>query len=63
MMGKAGTRYLGRVVIEAWEPGRPDENGIVFMVQGLGDNLDIDGAEAFARDVVTRLYKSFRPKD
>ena len=62
--GPYGTRLLGRLIIEAWEPSDPSSDGIAYVVESSSQSPEV--ADKFALDlavkVVARLQRHRWPK-
>lgn len=56
-LGQHGTRYLGRIVLEAWEPSDPSDDGVVYTVTMGSGATDLRAVDRFVRDVAQRLLK------
>jgi hypothetical protein len=59
LSGPYGTKLLGRLIIEAWEPSDPSSDGIAYSVES--SDRTPEGADKFARELavkfVARLQK------
>jgi len=55
ILGPGGTRYIGRVVIEAWVPSDPSSDGLQFAVT-LADGGDAKAHDSFIRDVIAKVH-------
>jgi hypothetical protein len=60
LLGQQGTRFLGRLVIEMWEPSDPSSDGLTYSVDGTAGRAQRD-ADAFAlkaaQALVARLQR------
>lgn len=52
MLGQQDGTYLGRLIVEAWQPDA-NSDGLVYMISSPGG---ASVADQFAFDVVERLY-------
>jgi hypothetical protein len=50
-----GGRYLGRIIIEAWEPSATTGDGLTLMVALADGSPSRAGIDQFLREVVERL--------
>lgn len=57
VMQPQGKRYLGRVVIEVWEPNGEGNDGTAFIVQMANGGGDGQTAVTFAKDALDRIRR------
>lgn len=57
--GPNSTKFLGRLVVEAWEPSDPSTDGIAYVVDIAGTSTPAS-ADRFARDLIQRLHARFQ---
>lgn len=50
-------RYLGRVIVEAWEPDEPGSDGIAYVIQPANPSPDFGVQQALARTIVSKLAR------
>jgi hypothetical protein len=57
-LGQPGGRYLGRIVVEVWEPADASDDGLVYSVTLAGGSpADSNRLKSFVTDVARRLSR------
>ncbi|MDE3075846.1 MAG: hypothetical protein KGJ86_10495 [Chloroflexota bacterium] len=55
LLGQGGTKFLGRVIIEAWEPSDPSSDGIMMSITTAAGG-DLGAHQQFSRDAVAKAH-------